>query len=253
MERFKVMRSFGVGVTFSVGVGVAVSSDSSVTSGVMVASGLSVTSGVAVTSGSSVISGVTVGSGVAVGFDGVTVGSGVAVGSDGVTVGSGVGVSGSGVGVSGSGVGVSGSGAGVSGVSLPSEITSPLPSPKSLAVSICSSAAMTDIGLDKTIADKIVTHKLLVRYLFFILVKIAPFCLRTHLYSFKICFLILTYSHNNCRNFIIPVFKNQPPEKFPDGISYFFHILLTLLQSHILPSDLSCKAGKAPEIPDNRR
>ena len=70
--------------------------------------------------------------------------------SDGVTVGSGVGVSGSGVGVSGSGVGVSGSGAGVSGsgagvfgsgagVSLPSEITSPLPSPKSLAVSICSS------------------------------------------------------------------------------------------------------------------
>ena len=129
--------------------------------------------------------GVTVGSGVAVGFDGVTVGSGVAVGSDGVTVGSGVGVSGSGVGVSGSGVGVSGSGAGVSGsgagvfgsgagVSLPSEITSPLPSPKSLAVSICSSAAMTDIGLDKTIADKIVTHKLLVRYLFFILVKLLP-------------------------------------------------------------------------------
>ena len=139
--------------------------------------------------------GVTVGSGVAVGFDGVTVGSGVAVGSDGVTVGSGVGVSGSGVGVSGSGVGVSGSGAGVSGsgagvsgsgagvfgsgagvsgVALPSEITSPLPSPKSLAVSICSSAAMTDIGLDKTIADKIVTHKLLVRYLFFILVKLLP-------------------------------------------------------------------------------
>ena len=125
--------------------------------------------------------GVTVGSGVAVGSDGVTVGSGVAVGSDGVTVGSGVGVSGSGVGVSGSGVGVSGSGAGVSGsgagvsgVSLPSEITSPLPSPKSLAVSICSSAAMTDIGLDKTIADKIVTHKLLVRYLFFILVKLLP-------------------------------------------------------------------------------
>ena len=132
--------------------------------------------------------GVTVGSGVAVGFDGVTVGSGVAVGSDGVTVGSGVGVSGSGVGVSGSGVGVSGSGAGVfgsgagvfgsgavvSGVSLPSEITSPLPSPKSLAVSICSSAAMTDIGLVKTIADKIVTHKLLVRYLFFILVKLLP-------------------------------------------------------------------------------
>ena len=141
--------------------------------------------------------GVTVGSGVAVGSDGVTVGAGlgVAVGSDGVTVGSGVGVSGSGVGVSGSGVGVSGSGAGVSGsgagvfgsgagvfgsgagvsgVSLPSEITSPLPSPKSLAVSICSSAAMTDIGLDKTIADKIVTHKLLVRYLFFILVKLLP-------------------------------------------------------------------------------
>ena len=132
------------------------------------------------------------GLGVAVGSDGVTVGSGVAVGSDGVTVGSGVGVSGSGVGVSGSGVGVSGSGAGVSGsgagvfgsgagvfgsgagVSLPSEITSPLPSPKSLAVSICSSAAMTDIGLDKTIADKIVTHKLLVRYLFFILVKLLP-------------------------------------------------------------------------------
>ena len=114
------------------------------------------------------------GLGVAVGSDGVTVGSGVAVGFDGVTVGSGVGVSGSGVGVSGSGVGVSGSGAGVSGVSLPSEITSPLPSPKSLAVSICSSAAMTDIGLDKTIADKIVTHKLLVRYLFFILVKLLP-------------------------------------------------------------------------------
>ena len=135
------------------------------------------------------------GLGVAVGSDGVTVGSGVAVGSDGVTVGSGVGVSGSGVGVSGSGVGVSGSGAGVSGsgagvfgsgagvfgsgagvsgVALPSEITSPLPSPKSLAVSICSSAAMTDIGLDKTIADKIVTHKLLVRYLFFILVKLLP-------------------------------------------------------------------------------
>ena len=159
----------------------------------------SVGSGLGVAVGSD---GVTVGSGVAVGSDGVTVGSGVAVGSDGVTVGSGVGVSGSGVGVSGSGVGVSGSGAGVSGsgagvfgsgagvfgsgagvfgsgagvsdVSLPSEITSPLPSPKSLAVSIFSSAAMTDIGLDKTIADKIVTHKLLVRYLFFILVKLLP-------------------------------------------------------------------------------
>ena len=117
--------------------------------------------------------GVTVGSGVAVGFDGVTVGSGVAVGSDGVTVGSGVGVSGSGVGVSGSGVGVSGSGAGVSGSGAGVSGVS-LPSPKSLAVSICSSAAMTDIGLDKTIADKIVTHKLLVRYLFFILVKLLP-------------------------------------------------------------------------------
>ena len=108
----------------------------------------------------------------AVGADGVTVGAGVG------GAGSGVGVSGSGVGVSGSGAGVSGSGAGVfgsgAGVSLPSEITSPLPSPKSLAVSICSSAAMTDIGLDKTIADKIVTHKLLVRYLFFILVKLLP-------------------------------------------------------------------------------
>ena len=33
---------------------------------------------------------------------------------------------------------------------------------------------MTDIGLVKTIADKIVTHKLLVRYLFFILVKLLP-------------------------------------------------------------------------------
>ena len=115
------------------------------------------------------------GLGVAVGSDGVTVGSGVGVSGSGVGVsGSGVGVSGSGAGVFGSGAGVFGSGAVVSGVSLPSEITSPLPSPKSLAVSICSSAAMTDIGLVKTIVDKIVTHKLLVRYLFFILVKLLP-------------------------------------------------------------------------------
>ena len=182
-------------------------------------------------------------------------GSGVGVSGFGVGVsGFGVGVSGFGVGVSGFGVCVSGFGSGV-GVSVPESVTS-LPSPNSspsLLIVTSSSAAITLSGLVRTIADNIVIHKHLVRYLFFILVKIAPFCLRTHLYSFKICFLILTYSHNNCRNFIIPVFKNQPPEKVSDGISYFFHILLTLLQSHILPSDLSCKAGKAPEIPDNRR
>ena len=104
-----------------------------------------------------------VGAGVSVGAGvGVSVGSGAVVGS-----GSGAAViSGSGAAVGTGSAGTSGSG---SLTSLPSPET-----PSSATTLSASSAAFTPVGTASTIADNIVMHKNLFRYLFFIFIKMLP-------------------------------------------------------------------------------